>query len=258
MPERGTTRHDAVEWAGLVGPRPRVLVVQGDREVAEEQAFHMRIAGLAPAVAVDGEDALVALERHARDAVIVDMATPRLNASRLIRRVRQAPSPPALIVATADRRESARIALLRAGVKHVLVPPVSTRELLVRLLAELRDRGAGMRRLGSRFASGQLLVDSELLLVSVAGQPVTLGPLEYRLLWTLIEERGRPVARDEIRRRVWGGARPPGSRAVDTLVSRLRRKLERRGAFSYVHTQPGVGYRFIATPRPSPRVGGPA
>jgi hypothetical protein len=46
------------ERADFVGPRPRVLIIQADREIAEDQAFHMRIAGLAPAVALDGDDAV--------------------------------------------------------------------------------------------------------------------------------------------------------------------------------------------------------
>jgi DNA-binding response OmpR family regulator len=73
----------------------------------------MRVAGLAPAVALDADDAIEALGRYAPEAVVLDMATPRLSTARLVRHARQTRRPPALIVVAADRRESVQIALLR-------------------------------------------------------------------------------------------------------------------------------------------------
>jgi len=89
--------------------------------------------------------------------------------------------------------------------------------------------------------------------VSVAGEPAELTPLEFKLLWTLAEGRDRALSRDEIFRRVWGGERAHGDRSVDVLVRRLRRKVDEvPGAFTYVQTLHGVGYRFLTTPRRMP------
>ena len=71
-----------------------------------------------------------------------------------------------------------------------------------------------------------------------------------------LEGRDRALSRDEIFRRVWGGERAHGDRSVDVLVRRLRRKVdEAGGAYTYIQTLHGIGYRFLTTPRRMP--GGP-
>jgi DNA-binding response OmpR family regulator len=187
---------------------------------------------------------------------------PGADGWHVIRQAREwAPRLP-IIVVTARTNERDRVEVLAMGADDVMAKPFSMRELLARVTAALRRtaiESAASERLP--VAEGELSIDPERVSVIVAGRPVGLTPLEFKLLWTLAEGRDRALSRDEIFRRVWGGERAHGDRSVDVLVRRLRRKVDETGGdYTYVQTLHGVGYRLHATRRrmpaagPSPRV----
>ena len=235
-------------------PQGTVLVVEDDESTARALAFHLRTAGLAPAVAPDGSAALRALRAGLPDVVLLDLMLPGVDGWHVIRRVREwAPRLP-IIVLTARTNEHDRVEVLALGADDVMAKPFSMRELLARVHAALRrtaaeDAGAGAEPI----AEGDLVIDPERVSATLGGRPVDLTPLEFSLLRTLAEGRPRALARDEIFRAVWGRERGHGDRSVDVLVRRLRRKVdEPAGAYTYVQTLHGVGYRLLATPRAMP------
>lgn len=238
----------------------RILIVEDDESTAEAIAFHMRSAGLVPEVAADGLAGLRALQSRAPDAVVLDLMLPHIDGWHLIRQVREwAPRLP-IIVVTARTNEHDRVEVLALGADDVMAKPFSMRELLARVTAALRR--AAVERAGSDrrpVSEGELSIDPERMSVIVAGRPAELTPLEFKLLWTLAEGRDRAMSRDEIYRLVWGGERAHGDRSVDVLVRRLRRKVDEvGGGYTYIQTQHGVGYRFLATPRRLPMPSAPA
>jgi DNA-binding response OmpR family regulator len=229
----------------------RILIVEDDESTAQAIAFHLGRAGLDPEVAADGLAGLAALRRELPDLLVLDLMLPHLDGWYLIRKVREwAPQLP-IIVVTARSNEHDRVEVLALGADDVMAKPFSMRELLARVSAALRRRAAvGTEGRREPVVIGELVVDPDLYVASVAGRPAELTPLEFKLLWLLGEHRGRTLTRDEIYRRVWGSERGHGDRSVDVLVRRLRRKVDEvGGAFTYVQTQYGVGYRLEATPR---------
>lgn len=235
----------------------RVLIVEDDESTAEAMAFHMRAAGMDPVVANDGLAGLRSLRSEPPDAVVLDLMLPGVDGWHVIRQVREwAPRLP-IIVVTARTNEHDRVEVLSIGADDVMAKPFSMRELLARVTAALRRSAvevAHAERLP--VMEGELRIDPERMEVAVAGEPAELTPLEFKLLWTLAEGRDRALSRDEIFRRVWGGERAHGDRSVDVLVRRLRRKVDEvPGAFTYVQTLHGVGYRFLTTPRRMPASG---
>jgi DNA-binding response OmpR family regulator len=229
--------------------------VEDDDTTREAIALHLRAAGLAPAAARDGLEGLRAIRHNAPDALVLDLMMPGLDGWELIRHVRQTAPRLPVIVVTARTDERDRLEVLALGADDVMAKPFSMRELTARVGAALRRRRA--EEAGAPPApveEGELRIDQERMAVSVAGRAADLTRLEYRLLLALAEHRGRPVSRDEIYRRVWGGERAHGDRSVDVLVRRLRRKVdEAGGAYTYVQTHHGLGYRLHATPRRLPR-----
>jgi DNA-binding response OmpR family regulator len=238
----------------MEGGRTRILIVEDDESTAEAIAFHMRAAGLEPTVAADGLAGLRALRSSSPDAVVLDLMLPGVDGWHLIRQAREwAPRLP-IIVVTARTNEHDRVEVLSMGADDVMAKPLSMRELLARVTAALRRTAVENAR-SERLpvTEGDLSIDPERMSVIVAGRPAELTPLEFKLLWTLAEGRDRPMSRDEIFRRVWGGERGHGDRSVDVLVRRLRRKVDEvGGAHTYIQTLHGVGYRFQATPRRMP------
>lgn len=241
----------------IAPPTPRVLVVEDDESIAQAVAFHLRSAGLDPTVTHDGLAALRSLRSATPDVVLLDLMLPGIDGWHLIRQTREwAPRLP-IIVVTARTNEHDRVEVLSLGADDVMAKPFSMRELTARVQAALRRAGAGDdERGGEPVSAGELVIDPERMTVTMAGRPLDLTPLEFTLLWTLAGARERALTRDEIFRLVWGRERGHGDRSVDVLVRRLRRKVdEASGAFTYVQTLHGVGYRFMAAPRCMPGAG---
>ncbi len=233
---------------------PRVLVVEDDESIAEAVAFHLRAAGMAPSLAPDGLSALRALHNSPPDIVLLDLMLPGVDGWHLIRQTREwAPRLP-IIVVTARTNEHDRVEVLSLGADDVVAKPFSMRELMARVQAALRRIAvAGDDGTPEAVHEGEMSIDPERMTVTIAGRMIDLTPLEFTLLWTLADGRTRALSRDEIFRLVWGRERGHGDRSVDVLVRRLRRKVdETAGAFTYVQTLHGVGYRFVAVPRCMP------
>jgi DNA-binding response OmpR family regulator len=144
---------------------------------------------------------------------------------------------------------------LRRGADDLLRKPFSARELVARLEAIFRRTEVGPHdaQIVGEVSMGDLEVDQGRLEVRVAGATAPLTPLETKLLWILLEEKGRTLSRDEIFDRVWGGQREPGDRSVDVLVRRLRRKVDEAGGqYTYIQTEHKRGYRLEAVPKAFP------
>lgn len=234
-----------------------LLLVEDDDAIAVALRLHLEGAGYRLHREADGQQAMAAIDRQRFDLVLLDLMLPGADGWHVIRQAREwAPRLP-IIVVTARTNEHDRVEVLALGADDVMGKPFSMRELLARITAALRRtavENARSERLPVQ--EGELTVDPSRMSVIVAGQPADLTPLEFKLLMTLVEERERAVSRDEIFRRVWGAERAHGDRSVDVLVRRLRRKVDEvGGAYTYIQTLHGVGYRFLTTARRLPAAG---
>jgi len=233
---------------------PYILIIEDDESTGEAVAFHLQRAGFAPRLETDGLAGLQALKSGLPAVLVLDLMLPHIDGWHLIREVREwAPNLP-IIVMTARTNEHDRVEVLGLGADDVVSKPFSMRELVARVTAAVRR--ASVAQLDSErqeIAAGDLIIDADRLAVTIAGQPIDLTPLEFKLLWVLTEHRGRALSRDVIYQRVWRAERGHGDRSVDVLVRRLRRKVDEiGGAYTYIQTQHGVGYRFDAMLRQMP------
>jgi DNA-binding response OmpR family regulator len=230
---------------------PQILIVEDDETTGDAIAFHLDKAGMNATLARDGLAGLRSLKTELPDVLVLDLMLPHVDGWHLIREVRDwAPRLP-IIVVTARTNEHDRVEVLGLGADDVVAKPFSMRELVARVTAALRRAtSAPGEGEAEPIAEGELVIDPERLSVTVAGRPIDLTPLEFKLLWVLAEHKGGALSRDAIYRRVWGAERSHGDRSVDVLVRRLRRKVDEiNGGYTYVQTQHGVGYRFDAAPR---------
>ncbi len=235
-------------------PLPSVLIIEDDATIAETVAFHLGRAGFTPTIQGDGLSGLQALKSGLPDVLVLDLMLPHIDGWHLIREVREmAPNLPILVM-TARTNEHDRIEVLALGADDVVSKPFSMREFVARVSVAARRAALLQADDGrSAVAEGDMVVDPERLVVTIAGVSIDLTPLEFKLLWTLIAHRERAVSRDAIYTEVWGADRGHGDRSVDVLIRRLRRKVDEiPGSFTYIQTQHGVGYRFLATRRQMP------
>jgi two-component system, OmpR family, phosphate regulon response regulator PhoB len=223
-----------------------VLIVEDERDLSRVLAYNFKQAGFDVVCAMNGETALRALREERFDLVILDLMLPDLSGTEVCRRLKQNPETAAIpvLMVTAKGEEVDRIVGFELGADDYVVKPFSVRELILRARAVLRRADA--TDTADRFEFGRLRVDRAAHRAWVDEQEIALTALEFRLLMTLHDRRGRVLSRDLLLDEVWGAEADITTRNVDTHVKRVREKLGPAG--DYIETVRGVGYRFRSEP----------
>jgi len=199
--------------------------------------------------AATGRDGLVEAATRQPDLVILDLGLPDVDGVQVLKELREWSAVP-VIVLSARGQERDKIRALDGGADDYVSKPFSVGELLARMRAALR-RGARAADESSTFTVGELSVDLARRQVLVAGKPVHLTPIEYKLLTTLIQHAGKVVTHRQLLREVWGPSHAEDSQYLRVYVAQLRRKLERVPVQpQYLLTEPGVGYRLAVEDSP--------
>ena len=188
-------------------------------------------------LARDGEEAAFLGETEPYDLVVLDLGLPVVDGVTVLRRWRAGGVTAPVLILTARDGWSEKVAGFDAGGDDYLTKPFNTAELLARLRALLR-RAAG--RASASLACGDLVLDPGAAVVTVAGQPVRLTSLEYRLLHYLMMHSGRVVSRTDLVEHLYDQDFDRDSNTMEVIVARLRKKL---GA-DRILTQRGLGYRL--------------
>jgi two-component system, OmpR family, phosphate regulon response regulator PhoB len=230
----------------------RVLIVDDENDVARLLSFNLADAGFEAEVAKSGEGALAMAAEFRPHVVVLDLMLPDLSGYEVCRRLREDPAlaEVAVLMLTARGDEADRIVGLEVGADDYVVKPFSVREVVLRVQALAKrtaDRGAGGDAPAGADVSPQLLRARELEVdlrsheVRFAGEQLSLRPLEFKLLVTLLGEPGRVFSRAELLAEVWGIRDASSTRTVDVHIKRLRSNLGR--AADLIETVHGFGYR---------------
>ena len=225
---------------------PRVLVVEDEPAIAELIAVNLRHNGLEPVIAGDGPAAQRELDAVLPDVILLDWMLPGQSGLQLARAWRQDARTRAvpILMLTARGDEPDKVAGLDAGADDYITKPFSTQELLARIRAVLRRRAP--EQAGERIAAGALELDPATHRVRWQGEPLKLGPTEFKLLHYLMTHAERVHSRARLLDKVWGDHVFIEERTVDVHVKRLREALGAAGPM--VETVRGAGYRFTARP----------
>lgn len=227
-----------------------ILIVEDEADLSATLEYNLQAQGYSTSLAANGAAALeLARQRHP-DLVLLDVMLPDVSGLEVCRRLRQDRELKAtpVMMLTARGEEIDRVVGFEVGADDYLTKPFSVRELLLRVQAILRRARApeAVPEAGAPLRFGRLTVDGEAHRVSVDGVEVALTALEFRLLTTLLQRRGRVQTRERLLDDVWGISADVTTRTVDTHVKRLREKLG--AAADYLETLRGVGYRFKDSP----------
>jgi OmpR family response regulator RpaB len=235
----------------------RVLIIEDDPRLAAMVAEYLGNAGFRMTVAPSGEEGLAALAGGAFDALVLDLMLPDMDGLEVCRRVRagieahkgqvpQSGIPILMLTARGDATD--RVVGLELGADDYLPKPFEPRELLARLQTVWRRSAAAAAAAAAAPAAPaplhfeRLSIDPARHTVQLDGRAVELTGTEFELLLMLAAVPGRVFGRDDILNRLRGhAAEDIHSRAVDLLVSRLRRKLE---PLDVIHTRRNAGYLF--------------
>ncbi|ADE87222.1 MULTISPECIES: phosphate regulon transcriptional regulator PhoB [Rhodobacter] len=222
--------------------QPCVLVVEDESAQREVLQYNLEAEGFRVVMAVNGDEALLFLREEKPDLVVLDWMLPNVSGIEICRRVKANPETRSIpiIMLSARSEESDRVRGLETGADDYVVKPYSVVELMARLRTQLRrTRPATM---GERLVFDDIILDAAEHRVFRDGQPLKLGPTEFRLLSTLMEKPGRVWTRDQLLDRVWGRDIYVDTRTIDVHVGRLRKALMVNGGADPVRTVRGTGY----------------
>ena len=179
------------------------------------------------------------------DLVILDLGLPDGDGMDFITDVRGWSSVP-IIVLSARTDEADKIRALDCGADDYLSKPFGVGELLARVRSTVRRLRQPANTNNNHISFGDVKVDLQARVITKAGQPVHLTPIEYRLLGVLIANAGRVVTNPQLLREVWGPSHSESSHYLRVYMGHLRQKLEDNPAQpQFLLTETAVGYRLL-------------
>lgn len=225
-----------------------VLVVDDEQPLRNFVRRNLEVRNFRVYTAANGLEALARFQQDNIDLVVLDLMMPHMDGLEVIRRIRQSSDVP-IVVLSALGEEEDKIKALVLGGDDYLTKPFGVGELLARIEAVMRRAQWRPRAstTAKRIIHGELAVDLERHLATLANQPVDLTPIEFELLVYLMENAGKVLTHRAILQHVWGQEYGQETEYLRVYVGRLRQKLEADPTHpSYILTERGVGYLFAS------------
>jgi two-component system phosphate regulon response regulator PhoB len=225
-----------------------ILIVEDEPAILELVAINLEHAGYQTLRAKNAEDAADLLTRVLPDLVLLDWMLPGQSGLSLARRLRadwRTRELP-IIFLTARAEELDKVAGLEVGADDYITKPFSTKELVARVRALLRRRKPHQGQAPVEIAG--LRIDPVAHRVSGNGQPLALGPTEFRLLHYFMTHPNRVYTRTQLMDEIWGDQVIIEERTVDVHIRRLRQALAPSGHDAMIDTVRGRGYALRTEP----------
>ena len=223
----------------------RVLLVEDDPELRDFLVRAIRESTWAVDAVADGRAALTAMSRADYDLAVLDLGLPDMDGFAVCRLLRERGDRTPVLILTARQDVNDRVQGLDVGADDYLSKPFDVAELMARLRA-LARRPAAV--LGPVLRLRDLWLDPASRRVERDSTPVILTAREFALLEYLLRNPKLVLSRAQILEHVWDDNFDPVANAVDVLVGRVRRKIDREGLIPLLHTVRGVGYVLAERP----------
>lgn len=229
----------------------RVLIVEDEKHIARGMSYNLERRGYEVEIADRGDHGLELAMDKDFDLIILDVMLPQLNGFEVCEKLRDADIHTPILMLTARSETENRIKGIRLGADDYLAKPFDLDELMARVEALLRrrewdrkPRETGLLHLqGDKNRSVEF--DATRLQLSSGEKQVSLTVIESRLLQELLCEKGRPVPRALLLRKVWGLHKDTQTRTLDNFIMRLRQHLDTVGCSGdWIESVRGVGYRW--------------
>ena len=226
----------------------KVLIIEDEPDLALIIKYNLQKAGYEVATELTGGGGLVKSETFLPDLVLLDLMLPDTSGFEVCRALKSndltkhAP----VVMLTARGEEVDRVRGFEVGAEDYVLKPFSIKELLLRLKVILKRHSQSGEVPQTFITFGPLKINKESHQVWVDEEEINLTILEFNLVCTFVERKGKTQSRAQLLNDVWGTNADLTTRTVDTHVKRLRDKLKSAGRF--IQTIRGVGYRFQQTP----------
>ena len=228
----------------------KILVIEDEESIRVPLVDALEDEGFAVLVAADGDTGLALGLREDPDLILLDLMLPGLDGFEILGALRADRVTAPVVILSARGEEWDRVQGFKLGADDYVVKPFSTRELLLRVRAQLErsaGRTPGLAEAPVEIAFGDVVVDLAGYTLTRAGESLLLSRRELELLRFFAANAGAVFTRDQLLDRVWGRDSASGPRTVDTHVLKLRKKIEADPeAPTHLVTVRNVGYKFLA------------
>lgn len=219
-----------------------VLICDDNIAVHESINAYLQAEGMNSVSVYDGEKALKLLKENSFDLVVLDIMMPGLFGTEVCKEIRKTSDIPILML-SAKSEEIDRIVGLEIGADDYITKPFSPREIVVRIKTILK-RVQPKKENIHYLKAGNLSIDIDGYEVLINNQEIEFTAKEVELLVFLVKNKGKVVSREELLYKVWGYDYIGDTRAVDTLIKRIRQKLPKTSTDFSIKSVYGVGYKF--------------
>lgn len=221
----------------------RILVIEDNEALRLHLRQLLDRAGLEVLESRDGTEGLRTLYSERPNLVVLDVGLPGLDGWQVLERLRELTDVPVLML-TGHASEMEKVRGLKAGADDYVTKPFGPQELLARIETLLRRKSGGVQR-RERYDDGMIAVDFAGQTALANTEPLSLTPLEFRLLAAFVCHPNQILSPDQLLELAWGGADRASRDQVKLYVGYLRRKLRAQGVLdSAVETVRGFGYRY--------------
>ncbi|SKB36463.1 DNA-binding response regulator, OmpR family, contains REC and winged-helix (wHTH) domain [Acetoanaerobium noterae] len=223
-----------------------ILICDDNPAIHDTIGAYLKLEGMEYFSAFDGIEALEIFKKEQPDFVILDIMMPKMFGTQVCKEIRKISDVPILML-TAKGEEIDRIVGLEIGADDYVIKPFSPREVVTRVKAILRRYQSDSKKIEENkkiIKVDNLIVDLDKYLIEVDKCKIEATPKEIEILYLLVSNIGKVYTREQILSSIWGYDYFGDTRAVDTHIKRLRKKLPEIGTRWEIKSIYGVGYKF--------------
>lgn len=224
-----------------------VLIIEDERSILRFMTSLLNRNGYKVLTAVTGEEALVQIDSHCPDLVILDLGLPDMDGIQILRQLRSWSNTPVIVV-SARTMEKDKVQALDLEADDYITKPFGTEEFLARVRLALRHARKGSSEevlTRGTYSVRELVIDYNKHQVYLRGEKIGLTQAEYRIVALLGQYPGRVLTYDFIMKELWGPRAGRDNRILRVNMANIRRKIEDNPAKpEYLFTEIGVGYRI--------------
>ena len=231
----------------MAAKAPRILICDDQPIIHETLGAYLDNEGFQHSSAFDGLQALKMAQSESPDLILLDLMMPGMSGTEVCKEIRKTSSVP-IIMLTAKGEEIDRVLGLEFGADDYIVKPFSAREVIARIKAVLRRTSAAPEESTAQtIRMDGLEISLSNYEVRIGGKQIDFTPKEVEILYLLASHPGRVFDREQILSKVWGYDYFGDTRAVDTQIKRIRKKMPAEDCKWGIRTVYGVGYKVGST-----------
>lgn len=234
-----------INWQRKGGIPLNILIVEGETALAEAVAHILRKAGHSADRVADGQSALDYIRVGTYDLVLLDIMLPKLDGLSVLRQMRSEGVQTPVLMLTARTTVPDKVAGLNAGADDYLTKPFDPEELLARVGAMTRRKGAMVL---NEISFQDLTLDLNTVTLRCGARDVQLSPKEFALARLMLSEPSMTYSKDLLISRAWGLDSEATDNNVEAYISFLRKKLRYLGSKVGIRNLQKIGYRLEVAP----------